>query len=152
MKRVIMIGRVSCGKTTLCQKLVGDPLVYKKTQTVEIIGQAIDTPGEYAENRRLMRGLTVTAVDADLIVFLQSCVDGECSFSPGQASMFGAPAVGVVTKTDLAPDEASKARAKELLELAGADKVFLVSSVTGEGIVEFAEFLQTEQASAGQNG
>ena len=108
MKRVIMIGRVSCGKTTLCQRLVGDPLVYKKTQTVEIIGQAIDTPGEYAENRRLMRGLTVTAVDADLIVFLQSCVDGECSFSPGQASMFGAPAVGVVTKTDLAPDEASK--------------------------------------------
>ena len=141
MKRVIMIGRVSCGKTTLCQRLVGDPLVYKKTQTVEIIGQAIDTPGEYAENRRLMRGLTVTAVDADLIVFLQSCVDGECSFSPGPASMFGAPAVGVVTQTDLAPDEASKAQ-----------KVFLVSSVTGEGIVEFAEFLQTEQASAGQNG
>ena len=91
MNRVIMIGRVSCGKTTLCQRLVGDPLEYKKTQTVEIIGQAIDTPGEYAENRRLMRGLTVTAVDADLIVFLQSCVDGECSFSPGQASMFGAP-------------------------------------------------------------
>ena len=64
----MMIGRVSCGKTTLCQRLVGDPLVYKKTQTVEIIGQAIDTPGEYAENRRLMRGLTVSAVDADLIV------------------------------------------------------------------------------------
>ena len=77
MKRVIMIGSVSCGKTTLCQTLVGDPLAYKRTQTVEIIVQAIDTPGEYAENRRLMRGLTVTAVDADLIVFLQSCVDGE---------------------------------------------------------------------------
>ena len=121
MKRVMMIGRVSCGKTTLCQRLVGDPLVYKKTQTVEIIGQAIDTPGEYAENRRLMRGLTVSAVDADLIVFLQSCVDGECSFSPGQASMFGAPAVGVVTKTDLAPDDASKARARELLVIVGDD-------------------------------
>ena len=118
----MMIGRVSCGKTTLCQRLVGDPLVYKKTQTVEIIG------------------------------FLQSCVDGECSFSPGQASMFGAPAVGVVTKTDLAPDDASKARARELLELAGVQKVFLVSSVTGEGIAEFADFLQTEQASAKQNG
>lgn len=52
-------------------------------------------------------------------------------------------AVGVVTKTDLAPDEASKARARELLELAGVQKVFLVSSVTGEGIAEFAEFLQT---------
>ena len=117
----MMIGRVSCGKTTLCQRLVGDPLVYKKTQTVEIIGQAIDTPGEYAENRRLMRGLTVSAVDADLIVFLQSCVDGECSFSPGQASMFGAPAVGVVTKTDLAPDDASKARARELLVIVGDD-------------------------------
>ena len=125
MKRVIMIGRVSCGKTTLCQRLVGDPLEYKKTQTVEIIGQAIDTPGEYAENRRLMRGLTVTAVDADLIVFLQSCVDGECSFSPGQASMFGAPAVGVVTKTDLAPDEASRPGPESCWSWRGSKRCFL---------------------------
>lgn len=143
MKRVMMIGRVSCGKTTLCQRLAGDPLIYKKTQTVEIIGQAIDTPGEYAENRRLMRGLTVSAVDADLVVFLQSSVDQEFSFSPGQASMFGVPAVGVVTKVDLAPDEQSVAQARELLTLAGAEKVFLISSVTGEGIEEFAEYLQS---------
>ncbi len=143
MKRIIMIGRVSCGKTTLCQRLAGDPLTYKKTQTVEIIGQAIDTPGEYAENRRLMRGLTVSAVDADLVVFLQSSVDEEFSFSPGQASMFGAPAVGVVTKIDLAKDEQSVAQARELLTLAGAEKVFLISSVTGEGIDDFAEYLQS---------
>lgn len=143
MKRIMMMGRVSCGKTTLCQRLAGGPLTYKKTQTVEIIGQAIDTPGEYTENRRLMRGLTVSAVDADLVVFLQSSVDEEFSFSPGQASMFGVPAVGVVTKIDLAKDQQSVAQAGELLVLAGVEQVFLISCITGEGIEEFAEYLQS---------
>ena len=46
MKRVMMMGRVSCGKTTLCQYLLGQELRYHKTQTVQILGDAIDTPGE----------------------------------------------------------------------------------------------------------
>ena len=103
MKKIMLMGRVSCGKTTLCQCLAGMELRYQKTQTVQLVGDAIDTPGEYVENRALMRGLTVTAVDADAVLFLQDCTDPECRFSPGQAAMYGRPVVGVVTKTDLAP-------------------------------------------------
>ena len=86
-KRLMMMGRVACGKTTLCQCLAGGAMEYRKTQTVELVGDAIDTPGEYVENRALMRGLTVTAVDADAVLFLQDCTDPECRFSPGQAAL-----------------------------------------------------------------
>lgn len=141
-KKVMMMGRVSCGKTTLCQHLAGMELSYQKTQTVQIVGDAIDTPGEYVENRALMRGLTVTAVDADAVLFLQDCTDPECRFSPGQAAMYGRPVIGVVTKTDLADSPRAVEDAKYLLALSGADPVFPVSAYTGEGVKALVDYLE----------
>jgi len=137
----MMMGRVSCGKTTLCQYLAGLSLEYQKTQTVQLVGDAIDTPGEYVENRALMRGLTVTAVDADAVLFLQDCTDPECRFSPGQAAMYGRPVIGVVTKTDLAESPQAVEDARTLLELSGADPVFPISSYTGEGVKALTDYL-----------
>lgn len=142
MKKVMMMGRVSCGKTTLCQYLLGQELRYHKTQTVQILGDAIDTPGEYVENRALMRGLTVTAVDADAVLFLQDCTDLECRFSPGQAAMYGRPVIGVVSKIDAAPDPEAVENAKLLLRLSGADPVFAISSYTGEGVRALVDYLE----------
>lgn len=142
MKRIMLMGRVACGKTTLCQYLLGEELSYQKTQTIQILGDAIDTPGEYVENRALMRGLTVTAVDADVVLFLQDCTDLECRFSPGQAAMYGRPVVGVVTKADLAPSPQALEDGKSLLKMAGADPVFCISSYTGEGVQELVDHLE----------
>ena len=142
MKKVMMMGRVSCGKTTLCQYLLGQELQYHKTQTVQILGDAIDTPGEYVENRALMRGLTVTAVDADAVLFLQDCTDLECRFSPGQAAMYGRPVIGVVSKIDAAPDGQAVENARMLLRLSGADPIFAISAYTGEGVGELVEYLE----------
>lgn len=142
MKKVMMMGRVSCGKTTLCQYLLGQELQYHKTQTVQILGDAIDTPGEYVENRALMRGLTVTAVDADAVLFLQDCTDLECRFSPGQAAMYGRPVIGVVSKIDAAPDGQAVEDARMLLRLSGADPIFAISAYTGEGVKELVEYLE----------
>lgn len=142
MKKVMMMGRVSCGKTTLCQYLLGQELQYHKTQTVQILGDAIDTPGEYVENRALMRGLTVTAVDADAVLFLQDCTDLECRFSPGQAAMYGRPVIGVVSKIDAAPDGQAVEDARMLLRLSGADPIFAISAYTGEGVGELVEYLE----------
>ena len=141
-KKLMMMGRVACGKTTLCQYLAGQALEYRKTQTVELVGDAIDTPGEYVENRALMRGLTVTAVDADAVLFLQDCTDPECRFSPGQAAMYGRPVVGVVTKIDQAPGPGAVEDARQLLELAGASPVFPISACTGEGLEELIQYLE----------
>ena len=50
MKRVIFIGNIVCGKTTLGQVILGEKIEYKKTQAVELFGSDIlDTPGEYLE-------------------------------------------------------------------------------------------------------
>lgn len=142
MKKIMLMGRVACGKTTLCQYLLGEELRYKKTQTIQILGDAIDTPGEYVENRALMRGLTVTAVDADVVLFLQDCTDPESRFSPGQAAMYGRPVIGVVTKIDLAPSSQALEDGKTLLEMAGASPVFCISSYTGEGVQALADYLE----------
>ena len=57
MKKVILVGTVACGKTTLCQCLNGMELSYKKTQALEVIHHTIDTPGEYLEHRSFLRAL-----------------------------------------------------------------------------------------------
>ena len=37
MKKIMLIGHIACGKTTLCQRLNGLKQEYKKTQTIEVI-------------------------------------------------------------------------------------------------------------------
>ena len=67
MKKVIFIGKTGSGKTTLCQKLHDLEIQYKKTQSIEVYDESIDTPGEYLENRFYYKALIVTAADADII-------------------------------------------------------------------------------------
>lgn len=143
MKKIILIGHVACGKTTLCQRLNGMEQIYKKTQALEVIHQTIDTPGEYLERRSLFSALIVTSVEADLALFVQDASQERFMFSPGQASAFPIPVAGIVSKIDAAsPGEVR--RAEELLELAGAWPIFPVSACTGEGIAELTTFLQED--------
>ena len=51
MKKILLVGQVSCGKTTLCQRLNGLDIVYQKTQALDVVHRTIDTPGEYLERR-----------------------------------------------------------------------------------------------------
>ena len=36
MKKIMLIGKVSCGKTTLCQYLTNQAIKYKKTQALKL--------------------------------------------------------------------------------------------------------------------
>ena len=141
MKKIMLVGRTGAGKTTFCQAIYGEELRYQKTQAVEIIHGAIDTPGEYLENRRLYRALIVTAAEADLMVLLQYCTDGQCWFAPEFAGMFGKPAIGLVTKTDLAADEQALRAAEEKLLLAGCQRIFHISSKENTGIDEVKAYI-----------
>ena len=53
MKKLILMGRSECGKTTLIQALRGNVIKYHKTQYINHYDVVIDTPGEYAENSTL---------------------------------------------------------------------------------------------------
>ena len=57
MKRLMLIGPSQCGKTSLTQVLRGETLRYQKTQAIVWTPAAIDTPGEYLENRCLYSAL-----------------------------------------------------------------------------------------------
>lgn len=141
MKKIMLVGRTGAGKTTFCQAIYGEELRYQKTQAVEIIHGAIDTPGEYLENRRLYRALIVISAEADLMVLLQDCTDEQCWFAPEFAGMFGKPAVGLVTKTDLAANEQAVREAEEKLILAGCERIFHISSIERTGIDEVRDYI-----------
>ncbi|MBO7296729.1 MAG: ethanolamine utilization protein EutP, partial [Clostridia bacterium] len=53
MKKLILVGRVAAGKTTLTQALKGEQLHYCKTQYINYFDTIIDTPGEYTEVKQL---------------------------------------------------------------------------------------------------
>ncbi|MDR2551590.1 MAG: EutP/PduV family microcompartment system protein [Treponema sp.] len=143
--KLLVAGPVFSGKTTLCRNLANLPQVYVKTHAIEIVGNAIDTPGEYIENRCLWHRLKVTSCDAELVLFLQDAVNLNFYFVPGQASMFNCPVAGVVTKKDLAGPAALE-QAGELLTLAGASPCFTVSLLSGEGMDVLREFIASRLA------
>ena len=135
MKRIILVGPVACGKSTLCQALKNLQKIYRKTQAIEFSEEIIDTPGEYLENRNYYKALIVTAVEADIVLLLQDCADSRHVYPPLFAGMFGQKTVlGVVSKIDAALDDGQISRAEAKLWEAGASEVLKVSSMNGEGI------------------
>ncbi|MHC5227410.1 EutP/PduV family microcompartment system protein [Enterococcus sp. LJL99] len=146
MKKVIFVGAIGCGKTTLLQKLQGKELTYNKTQAVEFHDQIIDTPGEFIEHRNYYSALLTTAVSAQVIVLLASAIDKKQTFSPLFTSAFTKPCIGVITKIDLAT-ESEIELVKKQLQLAGAREIFQVSSVADQGIKELREYLENKENS-----
>lgn len=143
MKKIIFIGMIGSGKTTVSKAILGENLDYKKTQSVEILGKTIlDTPGEYLERAQLWGALSVTATQADIIGFIQSAVEERSVFPPGYGGSFAKEIIGIVTKIDIATEEQIKS-AETKLAAAGANKIFRVSSVTGEGIDILRNYLES---------
>ena len=140
MKRIMLIGRSGCGKTTLVQAVNDLDRVHTKTQTVEFHLNMIDTPGEYIENRLFYKALIVTSAECDVIALVQSCTDEECVFPPKFASIFPKPVIGIITKTDYKavklPDTV------ECLEMSGVHSIYNTSSITGEGIEALRKLLE----------
>ncbi len=141
MKKLMLIGKVSCGKTTLCQYLTNQKIKYKKTQALEVTDNIIDTPGEYVERRQFYQALAVTAMGADVVLLLQDPTDMTFTLPPGLQAMFQKPMVGVITKSDLITDEKQLVRAEKSLSLAGARPIFKICSMTGEGIEDLIDYL-----------
>lgn len=142
MKKIILTGSVASGKTTLCQYLNSEKLEYKKTQSVEVVNSTIDTPGEYFQHRSYLRALVSCAADTEIIAFVLDPTQEQCFLRPGLASTFFMEVIGIITKTDIA-DRAQIQRGRELLRLAGAEKIFEVSAFTGEGMGELENYLST---------
>lgn len=140
MKKIILIGRSECGKTTLTQALKGDTLHYHKTQYVNHFDVVIDTPGEYAETSTLGGALALYSFEADVVGLVINAEEPYSLYPPNVAAMSTRPVIGIVTQID-AP-LANPDQAERWLELAGCRKIFRVSSYTGEGIWVILEYLK----------
>ncbi|UHA72517.1 EutP/PduV family microcompartment system protein [Paenibacillus sp. 481] len=142
MKKLIVAGSTGSGKTTLCQWLHGQEIAYKKTQAIETLDQAIDTPGECIENRYLYKMLLVSSVDADVIGLVQDCTKEDSYFPPAFATVFAKPVIGIVTKVELAQTLAQIAEARAHLQAAGAEYIFEVSTIENVGVEALRNYLE----------
>jgi len=140
MKRIILMGRSGCGKTTLTQVLKGEAIRYHKTQYTNFYDHIIDTPGEYAQNRELGRALALYSFEADVVGLLVSATEDYSLLSPNITSLVNREVVGIVTQIDR--PEANVRRAEAWLRLAGCRRIFQVSAAKGDGIPEMMEYLQ----------
>lgn len=130
MKKIILVGRTGCGKTSLTQALRGEHIHYHKTQYVNYFDVVIDTPGEYAETARLQGRLPC--------IPMKRRWWGCCCPPPSPipctrptSPVWRTGVIGIVTQIDqpLARPE----RAERWLRLAGCKTIFFVSAQTGEG-------------------
>lgn len=144
MKKIMFIGPVSVGKTTLTQRLKGMEINYYKTQAVQFYDSIIDTPGEFLQHRKYYNALTVTAVESDVIGLLVSATDKMHTFPQGFSSLFTKPVIGIITKIDLVTDDSLIANARQQLLAAGASQIFEVSSTENKGVDRLQEYLLAE--------
>lgn len=144
-KRIMFVGAIDAGKTTLMKALYHDgPVSMKKdkTQSMDYESEAIDTPGEYTAMPWQRGVLFATSLEADLVLFLQDATTGYIQFPPGYATGFPRRSVGVVTKID--GKDADVERAKDIIRDAccsDAENIFCVSAKTGEGIAELKAYI-----------
>lgn len=149
MRKIILIGRSECGKTTLTQALMGRKIEYQKTQAICNEDVVIDTPGEYIQTKMLAGAIALYSYEADIVGLLLSATEPFSLYSPNITGQSTREVIGIVTKID--HKNADSARAERWLRLCGCEKVFKVSSYTGEGIGELYNYLSKKQKKTQKN-
>lgn len=144
MKKIMFVGPVGVGKTTLTQRLKGLELTYYKTQAVEFHDTIIDTPGEFLQHRRYYNALNVTGAEADVIGLLVAASNQMQTFPQGFSSLFNQEVIGIVTKIDMADKEEQIEKARRQLKAAGAKEIFEISATENEGIDHLQAYLEAD--------
>ncbi len=142
MKKLLLMGRVAAGKTTLTQALKGEQLHYCKTQTIQYTDTIIDTPGEYTEVARLAAALALYAYEADIVGLVISTDEPFCVFPPNCTCLVNREVIGIVSGID--KPGANRALVTRWLRLCGCEKIFYVSAYTGEGLADIIAYLNQD--------
>lgn len=137
-KKILLVGRSECGKTTLADILTHGSSKYHKTQSITRVGNFIDTPGEYIENPNYYRGIILNSYEADLVIFMNEAGDEETIFPPNFAQSLNREVIGIISKIDSGKDLLTP---RKNLELAGVTKIFEISSLQPETLDELKSYI-----------
>lgn len=141
--KILLIGGIGSGKTSLRQYLSQENVSYRKTQVLEFSDWFIDCPGEYLEIPRYHYVLIDASHRVSVICALQDATKKQSFFVPQFLKVFSKPVLGVITKIDLS--DADVDRASTLLNFAGLrdsqEVIFPVSVKTGEGVNRLKNYL-----------
>jgi GTP-binding protein Era len=158
---VALIGAPNAGKSTLLNQLVGSKIsiVTHKVQTTRARIRAIalegpaqiiflDTPGIFTPRRMLDRAMVEaawgSAADADIVVLLVDARDGLDEHT--EKILAGLEKAGLraqlaINKIDLVRNDSLLALTQSLTERFAFGEVFLISALTGDGVVDLRQFL-----------
>lgn len=139
-KRVMVIGPSGCGKTTLVIALNDFSGPLRKTQDIIYGKNTIDVPGAYIENAWMYKHLIAAAQDASHILLLID--QSRCSdvYSPGFAKVFRCPVIGVISKSDLMPEN-EEICIKRLKQIGVTEPFHKISNLNGMSISTLKECL-----------
>ncbi|HHZ8505486.1 TPA: EutP/PduV family microcompartment system protein [Morganella morganii] len=144
MKRIVFVGDVGAGKTTLFNALQGDFDLARKTQAIEFNDEgSVDTPGEYFSHPRLYHALINTLADCDVLVYVHAANNPECRIPAGLLDIYPhMRRFAVISKAD-APD-ADVPAVRELLSTRGFEEpVLAINSLDPDDALKVKQFLAT---------
>lgn len=142
MSKILLIGGVGAGKTSLKQTLLREELRYRKTQTLDFSTLFVDCPGEYLEIPQYYHVFIDASRRVSEIWALQDATKKRTNFPPHFAKAFNKPIIGIITKVDL--DQANEEQAASFLKYAGILAPYYATSVIQErGIDALRERLES---------
>ncbi len=139
-KRIMIVGPTQAGKSTLANVLNEAARPLKKTQDVIYGKNTMDTPGAYIENASMYRYLIATAQTASHVLILVDQSRPTEVYPPGFAKSFNCPVIGVITKSDLAAENAGLC-AEQLKRIGVLEPYFRISLKDSTGVEALKEYL-----------
>lgn len=130
MGKILLIGGIGAGKTSLKQMLMNEHVSYRKTQILDFSELFIDCPGEYLEIPRFYHVLIDASYQVSEIWALQDATKQRTFYPPKFAKVFNKPVIGIITKVDL--KNANVEQAVSYLAYAGITKPFYPTSIVNE--------------------
>ncbi|MHA6259272.1 EutP/PduV family microcompartment system protein [Sporosarcina sp. CAU 1771] len=131
--RVMLIGSIGAGKSTLTNALLGKEVKAMKTQTLVYKDWVVDTPGEYTENPMFYKNIMATSLEVTHVFYIQDATGDKLIFPPGFSTGISKIPVGVITKVDH-PNADVELALHRLKQVVAGGPIIKTSALTGQGI------------------